>query len=95
MDDRLEEILQMAAKDPVLYERLMATKKEPYPVREFCRLCTELGYELSVGELIALGEDFCDAMLRSVNGGGVNPPNGGWNDMYDMFFTALEQLHQN
>ena len=36
-----------------------------------------------------MGEEFNAAMLRSVNGGGVEGPDG-WDDAYGMFFAALE-----
>lgn len=90
MEERLAEILEMAKKNPSLRQELLDTKKEKYPVHAFCKKIQELGYDISVGELIGFGEEFEAAMIRSVNGGGVNSPFGDWDDMYDMFFTALE-----
>lgn len=60
-------------------------------MRAFCDLCRELGYgKITVGELMSAGDEFCSAMLRSVNGGGVEAPEG-WNDFYEMFFEAIER----
>ncbi len=47
-----------------------------------------MGYDIKIGELMAIGQDSSDAKLRSVNGGGVNPIDG-WDDAYEQFFTAL------
>ena len=90
MEERLAEILEMAKADPALRQALLDTKKEKYPVHAFCDKIKELGYDISVGELIEMGEEFEAAMIRSVNGGGVNSPYGAWDDMYDVFFAALE-----
>lgn len=89
MDEKLEKLLQLAKADPVLKERLLASRDEKEPIFAFCDICREQGIELYPGELIAMGEEFCAAMIRSVNGGGVNAPFGQWDDMYDMFMTAL------
>ena len=35
----------------------------------------------------------CAAMCRSVNGGGVDTPDG-WDDVYEMFFAALDYGHR-
>lgn len=90
MNEKLFEILQIAKKDPAVKEALLATKTMKNPVSAFCEKCRELGFDISPGELIAMGEDYCATMIRSVNGGGVNAPYGEWDDMYDIFFTALE-----
>ena len=60
------------------------------PVRVFCDKCAEYGYDISVYELLTAGEEFCAAMLRSVNGGGVEAPDG-WDDFYGMFMEALSE----
>lgn len=90
MNEKLYEILQLAKKDRALKEKLIATKTMHNPVSAFCDVCKEIGFTITPGELIAMGEDYCDTMIRSVNGGGVNAPFGVWDDMYDIFFTALE-----
>lgn len=89
MDEKLLELQHKALNDPKLRAELLATRLDDDPMKAFCDKCTELGYPITVGELFAMGEDFCDAMLRSVNGGGVNRLDG-WNDAYDMFFSALK-----
>lgn len=57
-------------------------------LRIFCSLCQATGYDIKIGELMAIGQDSNDAKLRSVNGGGVNPIDG-WDDAYEQFFMTL------
>ena len=38
-------------------------------------------------------EETCAAMCRSVNGGGVDTPDG-WDDVYEMFFAALDYMNK-
>ena len=52
MEERLAEILEMAKANPSLRQKLLDTKKEKYPVHAFCKKIQELGYDISVGELI-------------------------------------------
>ena len=85
MNEKLFEIMQLAKQDPEIKNKLIATKTMSNPVSAFCKVCRELGFEIIPGELIAMGEDYCDTMIRSVNGGGVNAPFGEWDDMYDIF----------
>ena len=90
MEQELMELQERAINDEALRARLLKTRTEKYPLRAFCDLCRELGYnKITVGELMSAGDEFCSAMLRSVNGGGVEAPDG-WNDFYEMFFEAIE-----
>ena len=91
MENQLMELQERALKDAKLCEELLKTREDRYPVRAFCDKCRDLGYDkITVGELISAGDEFCSAMLRSVNGGGVEAPDG-WNDFYEMFFDAIER----
>ena len=38
-----------------------------------------------------LGEQFCAAMLRSVNGGSVDAPDA-WDDCYELLMSELKQM---
>ncbi len=91
MEQELMELQERALHDEELRQRLLNTRSDKYPVRAFCELCRELGYsEITVGALLSAGDEFCSAMLRSVNGGGVEAPDG-WDDFYGMFFDAIEE----
>ena len=81
-----------ARNDKKLRQELLATRAEADPVKAFCDKCAELGYShITVYELLTAGEEFCAAMLRSVNGGGVEAPDD-WDDFYEMFFDELERM---
>ena len=90
MNSELLKIQKLALADPFLRERFLNTRHSADPLDEFCKICGELGYEVSVFEIVAMGEDFCDSMLRSVNGGGVEAPYF-FSDAYEVFLAALEK----
>ncbi len=91
VESKLAELQKKALEEPEIREALWKTREEEEPLEAFCRYARELGYEIYPGELLAAGEEFCAAMLRSVNGGGVEAPDDGWADAYDQFFAALQK----
>lgn len=89
------ELQRRAETDPELRKELFETRCSSEPIKTFCDKCNELGYnKITPYALATAGEGFCAAMLRSVNGGGVDAPDG-WDDFYEMFFSALEELDKN
>ncbi len=78
-----------ARRDQKLKAELIATKKSSDPYKAFCDKAAEYGYDIPLFELADMGQSFCDAMLRSQNGGG-SYSFGEWADFYGMFFDALE-----
>ncbi|MGN0679516.1 MAG: Nif11-like leader peptide family natural product precursor [Oscillospiraceae bacterium] len=91
MNDSLTGLLEKAKNNPELKSRIYATRTEHNPVNALCVLATAEGFPITAAELIDEGETSCAAMLRSVNGGGVEAPDG-WDDLYEMFFAALAIL---
>lgn len=91
MNDSLTRLLEKAKTDAKLKERIYATRRDRNPVSALCKLSTAEGFPISAAELIDEGEESCAAMLRSVNGGGVEAPEG-WDDLYEMFFAALDYI---
>ena len=89
IEKELNRLLEAAKKDSILKQKLIKTKNEADPMESFCRLCQQLGYNITIGELFALGKDMSDSKLRSVNGGG-NFEIDGWDDAYENFFLQLE-----
>ena len=80
----------LAIKDEQLRERFLKTREDPYPLRAFCELCQELGYEIYPMDIIAASEETYAAMKRSTNGGGENSPVlAGEDDLYEDFFAVL------
>ncbi len=88
-EKELNRLLEDAKKDMDLKKQLIETKNTDDPMREFCTLCQQLGYNITVGDLFALGKDMNDSKMRSVNGGGAFEIEG-WDDAYDNFFLQLE-----
>jgi len=88
MNESLNSLLAAAGKDPELKKRIMMTRNSSNPVSALCELSTAEGFPVTATELINYGEESCAAMLRSVNGGGVEAPDD-WDDLYEMFFAAL------
>lgn len=91
MNDSLDMLLQKTRNDKDLKKRIFATKNDSDPLKALCDLCTAEGFPVTPMEIINDGENSCAAMLRSVNGGGVDAPDG-WDDLYEMFFAALAVL---
>lgn len=93
MNDSLTMLLEKAKNDPGLTERIYATRNERNPVNALCELSTAEGFPVTAVEFLYDGEETCAAMCRSVNGGGVDTPNG-WDDVYEMFFAALDYMNK-
>lgn len=89
IEKELNRLLAAAKKDANLKQMLIKTKSQADPMESFCRLCQQSGYNITIGELFALGKDMSDSKLRSVNGGG-NFEIDGWDDAYENFFLQLE-----
>ncbi len=85
----LDKLLQAAKTDKKLKMELLETRQSGNPVEAFCKVCQSKGYDITIGELFAVGQSSNDARLRSVNGGGVNGIDG-WDDAYEQFFMTLE-----
>lgn len=88
--EELMRLQQDALKNQTLKEKLLKTRLDNDPMKSFCDLCNALGYSISLYGLATMGREFCDEMLRSINGGGREEPDG-WDDYYEMFFEVLEK----
>ena len=93
MNNSLMMLLEKAAKDKELTERIYATRNDRNTVNALCELATAEGFPITAAELLYEGEESCAAMCRSVNGGGVDTPVG-WDDSYEMFFAALDYMNK-
>ena len=91
MNEALTRLLERAGRDPELKRRLYESKNAENPLSAFCALSRSEGILIYPDELAFGGENFCAEMLRSVNGGGVDAPSD-WDDMYELFFAALDML---
>lgn len=78
-----------AKRDADVRNALLETRNEKDPYKAFCDTAQKLGYDITLFELADMGQAFCDAMMRSVNGGGRDNFEI-WTDFYEMFFDAIK-----
>lgn len=89
MEDVLDSLLKYAKNNPEAKEKLLETRKSKEPMREFCNTATQMGFEITVGDLMEMGNAFMGNLLKSTNGGATYPFED-WEDVYENFFSALE-----
>ena len=89
IEQELERLLNLAKSNSKIKAEILKTKSTQNPVEDFCKYAQGLGFDITMGELMAVGQNSNDAKLRSVNGGGVDGIDG-WDDAYEQFFLTLE-----
>ena len=86
--NEFEQLYSQAKKDPLLKEKLLATRFADDPMEAFCRLALMAGHPISVGELFEMGQEDSDNQCKSTNGG--NPyPYDSFEDPYEIFLASL------
>ena len=85
---KLEKLTALAKADEHLRQALLATKEAEEPLLDFCFLAQKAGVDLSVGELFAVGEEYCDNQCKSTNGGNPSPYTA-FNDAYENFIESI------
>ncbi len=88
INEMLGKLRSLAFKDKELRAALIATQKAAEPMEEFCRIATENGCPIDMGELLVLNERLWGEMLKSSNGGATFPIED-WADAYEMFIMGL------
>lgn len=89
MNDVLDRLLSFAKENEEVRKKLLKTRESKEPMKDFCMLATELGFEISVGDLMEMGDAFMGNLLKSTNGGAAYPFEE-WEDIYENFMTSLE-----
>lgn len=89
--NKLEQLKADAQNNIQLRTSLINASKQNDPMKTFCDVCLQKGYEIYLGELFAYGLDMNDRKLRSVNGGGVNAIEG-WDDTFSLIIAELENM---
>lgn len=89
--NKLEQLKADAQNNIQLRTSLINASKQNDPMKTFCDVCLQNGYEIYLGELFAYGLDMNDRKLRSVNGGGVNAIEG-WDDTFSLIIAELENM---
>lgn len=86
--DELEMLYADAKKDAGLKSKLLATRSAPDPTDAFCKIACEAGHPITVGELVAIGQDNSDNQCKSTNGGNPSPYES-FEDTYEIFLASL------
>ncbi len=86
---KLEKLTALCKKETDFKNRLIETANTDDPIYNFCIIAQGAGIDLSLGEMFALGEEYCDNQCKSTNGG--NPsPYYSFNDTYENFIESLK-----
>ncbi len=88
MNEKLVKILEKAKKDHNIKKQFLETRNAEDPMEAFCEIATSIGFDITVGELFAIGEEYTSNLLKSCNGGAVYPMDD-WADWYEDFFISL------
>ena len=70
-------------------EKFSSVRRSGEPMKDFCEICRENGYEIYLGELFAYGQDMNDSKLRATNGGGSFEIEG-WSDAFENLLDEIE-----
>lgn len=84
----IRRLISDAKSDKNLREKFENIKKRPDPMKEFCEICQQNGYEIYLGELFAYGQDMNDSKLRATNGGGSFEIDG-WTDEFENILDEI------
>lgn len=88
MNEKLIRILNEARINPKLKQALIDTRSAKDPMDAFCNTITSFGFQMTIGEIFEIGEEYTSNLLKSCNGGAVYPIEG-WDDWYEDFFISL------
>lgn len=87
----LEELAAIARKDKKVRQRFLDSRESKDPYREFCEIAQELGYDLTVMDIIDAEDQFLGLLEKSVNGGGANHSVlEGTDDFLAQFFNEIK-----
>lgn len=93
IEQELIMLTEKAKNDKILRDKLLNTQNSEDSLKTFCEICEELGFKnITIYGMLTAGEEFCAAMLRSVNGGGVESPEA-WDDYYERIMIELKHMN--
>jgi len=90
VNETLRKLRDRALKDESFRKALLDTQNADDPLLALCSFAAANGYELSLGDIISDGEEFCCNQMKSTNGGNPMPYDCfGFDDAYEMFFLSI------
>jgi len=88
---KLDKLTSLCKQNKELKNLLIQTSESSDPLYNFCSVANDAGVDISIGELFALGEEYCDNQCKSTNGG--NPsPYYSFDDTYENFIQSLKSI---
>ncbi len=90
MNDILIAMRERAHADADFRAALLRTREAADPLTALCDFAAAHGYNLTLGDVISDGEEFCCNQMKSTNGGNPMPYDCfGFDDAYEMFFLSI------
>jgi len=88
---KLDKLTSLCKQNKELKNLLIQTSESSDPLYNSCSVANDAGVDISIGELFALGEEYCDNQCKSTNGG--NPsPYYSFDDTYENFIQSLKSI---
>ena len=84
----LRRLIEDAHNNETLRQAIAEAKNHSDPMKSFCDVCRENGYEIYLGELFSYGQDMNDSKLRATNGGGSFAIDG-WDDAFENILDEI------
>lgn len=84
----IRRLISDAKSDKNLREKFRNIRQSEDPMKLFCEICRENGYEIYLGELFSYGQDMNDSKLRATNGGGSFAIDG-WDDAFENILDEI------
>ncbi len=91
MNEKLTKLAGLAKENPKLRKALIASETAEDNYDAFCKAAQSFGFDITVGELIAISEEFLSNLLKSCNGGATYPIEE-MGDVYESFIMSLKLM---
>jgi len=89
LEMEIRRLINDVKSDKKLRDKFKDLRKNGDPMKLFCDICQNNGYEIYLGELFAYGQDMNDSKLRATNGGGSFEIDG-WDDAFQNILDEIE-----
>lgn len=89
-NDGLFQLLEKAKDDKTIVRKILSTKNADDPMKRLCEVSTELGFPVTIGDIVQCGEEY----LCNLSDGrmGVTEPMKQFGDTYEQFMASMEGL---
>ena len=87
-ENELRRLIRDAHNSEDLKASIAKARDHSDPMKAFCDVCRQNGYEIYLGELFAYGQDMNDSKLRATNGGGSFAIDG-WDDAFENIMDEI------